>query len=73
MGVSFISSEQACLNAEEEIPEFDFERVRAASRSQWNDILGRVQVNTSDVNPEVTSLLYSSVSYRPALNAAVER
>ena len=69
VGVSFISIEQACANAEEEIPDFDFERVRAASRAQWSELLGRIQVDTRGVDPEIVDLLYSSV-YRTHLSPA---
>lgn len=67
VGVSFISSAQACATAEEEIPSFDFDGIRAASRAQWNDILGRVQVDSQNVDTEVTRLLYSSVCLGPNL------
>lgn len=60
-GVSFISAEQACSNAEEEIPTFDFDGVQASARAQWNDILGRIQVDTENVDSETVSLLYSSL------------
>lgn len=43
-GVSFISSDQACSNAESEIPDFDFEGTQAAARSAWNEVLGNVNV-----------------------------
>lgn len=69
VGVSFISSEQACANAEEEIPNFDFERVRSASGAQWNELLGRVQVDTTNVDPEIVDLFYSSF-YRTHLSPA---
>ncbi|KAI0649690.1 glycoside hydrolase family 92 protein [Trametes meyenii] len=69
VGVSFISPDQACSNAEQEIPDFDFESVRSASRAQWNELLGRVQVDTSDVDPEVVDLFYSSF-YRTHLSPA---
>ncbi|KAI0672078.1 glycoside hydrolase family 92 protein [Trametes maxima] len=69
VGVSFISPEQACSNAEQEIPDFDFEGVRSASRAQWNELLGRIQVDTSDVDPEVVDLFYSSF-YRTHLSPA---
>jgi putative alpha-1,2-mannosidase len=62
-GVSFISSAQACANAEEEIPDFDFDSVHAASRAQWNELLGRIQVDTTGVALETIQLLYSSVSF----------
>lgn len=63
VGVSLISSAQACENAEEEIPDFDFDGVHAASRAQWNDLLGRIQVDTTgDIGMDTATLFYSSVS-----------
>ncbi|KAG6844803.1 hypothetical protein H0H87_003629 [Tephrocybe sp. NHM501043] len=61
VGVSFISSSQACANAEEEIPNFDFEGVHKAARAQWNDLLGRVQVDTAGVEKATVELFYSSL------------
>lgn len=61
-GVSFISTEQACANAEEEIPDFDFDSVQAISRAAWNELLGRVQVDTTNVTTEMVQLFYSAVS-----------
>ncbi|KAI0752421.1 glycoside hydrolase family 92 protein [Daedaleopsis nitida] len=69
VGVSFISSEQACANAEKEIPDFAFDKVRAESRAQWSELLGRIQVDTRGVDPEIVDLLYSSV-YRTHLSPA---
>jgi putative alpha-1,2-mannosidase len=60
-GVSFISADQACRNAEAEIPAWDFEGVRAASRTEWEDVLQRVSVDTAKEDPTVVELLYSSV------------
>ncbi|KAF8153388.1 glycosyl hydrolase family 92-domain-containing protein [Crassisporium funariophilum] len=61
VGVSFISSAQACANAAEEIPDFDFDEVHSSNRAQWNDLLGRVQVDTTGVPLETVQLFYSSV------------
>ncbi|KAI0703899.1 glycoside hydrolase family 92 protein [Cerioporus squamosus] len=69
VGVSLISPEQACANAEQEIPDFGFERVRAASRAQWSELLGRVQVDPKGVDPEIVNLFYSSM-YRTHLSPA---
>ncbi|CAE6525000.1 unnamed protein product [Rhizoctonia solani] len=66
VGVSFISADKACTNAEEEIPDFDFGRVRAESRAKWNDLLGRVRVDETKVDKNTTALLYSSI-YRTAI------
>ncbi|KAG6810816.1 hypothetical protein H0H92_010206 [Tricholoma furcatifolium] len=69
VGVSFISSAQACANAEEEIPDFDFESVQQESRAQWNDILTRVQLDTTGVDSETVQLFYSSL-YRIHISPA---
>ncbi|KAF5372699.1 hypothetical protein D9615_009852 [Tricholomella constricta] len=69
VGVSFISSRQACANAEEEIPDFGFERVQREARAQWNDVLGRIQVDTRGVSKETVQLFYSSL-YRTHISPA---
>ncbi|KAF9461880.1 glycoside hydrolase family 92 protein [Collybia nuda] len=69
VGVSLISSAQACANAEEEIPDFDFERVRTENRRQWNELLGRVQVDVTGVEKETVQLFYSSL-YRTHISPA---
>lgn len=66
VGVSFISAEQACQNADEEIPDFDFERLREEASVAWDDVLGRVQVDLSPVETgenveQKAELFYSSV------------
>ncbi|TRM65199.1 glycosyl hydrolase family 92-domain-containing protein [Schizophyllum amplum] len=61
VGVSLISSEQACQNAEEEIPDFDFDRVYSESRAQWNELLGRFQVDKTGVSEDTLQLFYSSL------------
>ncbi|TFK37101.1 glycosyl hydrolase family 92-domain-containing protein [Crucibulum laeve] len=65
-GVSFISADQACANAEEEVPDWDWEGVRESSREQWEDVLSRVMVNTDTEDPTIVQLLYSSL-YRVSL------
>ncbi|PFH46413.1 glycoside hydrolase family 92 protein [Amanita thiersii Skay4041] len=69
VGVSLISSDQACANAEEEISDFDFDRVHRENRAQWNDLLGRFQVDTTGVDRETVRLFYSSV-YRTHISPA---
>jgi len=61
VGVSFISSDQACANAELEIPDFDFDGTVATARATWNELLSRVQVDTQGVEKETAELFYSSV------------
>ncbi|KAJ8088712.1 hypothetical protein PM082_013955 [Marasmius tenuissimus] len=66
VGVSLISTEQACANAEEEIPDWDFNRVVRDSEDRWRDILGRVNVDGEGVDRDMVVLLYSSL-YRTHL------
>ncbi|KAK7040737.1 hypothetical protein VNI00_009643 [Paramarasmius palmivorus] len=65
-GLSFISSDQACSNAESEIPDWDWDAVENASREKWEDVLQRVQVDTDVEDSTVVELLYSSL-YRSSL------
>ncbi|KAH8109465.1 glycosyl hydrolase family 92-domain-containing protein [Phellopilus nigrolimitatus] len=65
-GVSFISTDQACANAENEIPGWDWDAVQNASESKWEDVLNRVEINTSVEDATVVELLYSSL-YRSQL------
>lgn len=44
IGVSFVSIENARLNMETEQPGFDFDKVHAAARTQWNNDLSRIKV-----------------------------
>ncbi|PFH48572.1 glycoside hydrolase family 92 protein [Amanita thiersii Skay4041] len=65
-GVSFHSTSQACANAEEEVPDWDWDRVQAESRNKWEDVLKRLEVNVNTENSTVVELLYSSL-YRASL------
>lgn len=44
VGLSFTGTEGARANREAELPGWDFEAVKAASRQRWNDMLGRIDV-----------------------------
>lgn len=61
MGMSFISPNQACSNAEEEIPTFDFQAVSQSSISQFETILNRIRVDATNVPSDTLTLFYSSV------------
>jgi putative alpha-1,2-mannosidase len=61
-GVSMRSSAQACANAEEEVPDWDFDSVQNASAAAWENTLGAIQVDATQENSTVLTLLYSSVS-----------
>ncbi|KAN0133100.1 Glycosyl hydrolase family 92 domain containing protein [Lactarius tabidus] len=68
-GVSLISTKQACENAETEIPDFDMINVANAARAQWNDLLGRVEVEIAHGQEDLRILFYSSL-YRTHISPA---
>lgn len=50
IGISYTSEEGARRNLEAEIHHWDFDRLASESRAEWNDLLGRIDVegNTND-------------------------
>ena len=52
VGVSYISSEQACSNAEAEVPDpvKDFERLEKAAATAWSEKLGPIKVTSGGVS-----------------------
>jgi predicted alpha-1,2-mannosidase len=44
-GISFISTEQAKRNLQEEIPVWKFDEIESAARHRWNEVLGQIQVD----------------------------
>ena len=44
VGFSYISTDQARLNLGKEIPDWDFEKVKANGRKIWNEVLGKIRV-----------------------------
>ena len=66
VGVSFVSEEQACNNAEYEIGTATFEDILSQSKALWNDTLSRIEIDVPHTPPNVTELLYTSL-YRSSL------
>lgn len=52
IGISFVSVEQAKRNVMSEIPDFDFDRVRAAAVSAWNQALSAVELKGATAQQE---------------------
>jgi putative alpha-1,2-mannosidase len=67
VGLSFVSSHQACLNAEAEIPTFDFDLVSQSTVSQFETLLNRIRVDSANISDESLTLFYSSL-YRTLLS-----
>jgi predicted alpha-1,2-mannosidase len=60
-GISFISTDQARKNLRREIPEWGFERVKAAAKARWNQTLGRIKV---EGGTEAQRRVFYSALYR---------
>ncbi|KAK4983680.1 hypothetical protein LTR50_007075 [Elasticomyces elasticus] len=67
VGVSFISVEQACSNAEREIPEFDFNRTHTAARRAWTDTLATLSITPGGVGKELQTIFWSGM-YRASIS-----
>ena len=57
--ISYISVEQARKNLQEEIPGWDFDKVKTAARDRWNEVLGRIKVEGG--TPEQRRVFYTSL------------
>ncbi|KAA1471821.1 glycoside hydrolase family 92 protein [Dentipellis sp. KUC8613] len=66
VGVSFVSVDQACSNAENEVGSSSFDDVLAQSKALWNAKLSKVEIDVPNTPPNVTEMLYSSL-YRASL------
>ncbi|KAG1821259.1 glycoside hydrolase family 92 protein [Suillus variegatus] len=74
VGISFVSTDQACANAEEEIGTSSFEEIQKASKALWQEKLSKIEIDVPNTPPNVTEMLYSSL-YRASLtpnNATLE-
>ncbi|KAI9062844.1 glycoside hydrolase family 92 protein [Trametes sanguinea] len=66
VGISFVSTDQACANAESEVGNASFEEIMAQSKALWNEKLSKVEIDLKDTPANVTEMLYSSL-YRASL------
>ena len=60
VGISYTNIEQARLNVETEIPQWNFDEVKNRAEERWNRALGRIEVNLPDS--------YSPSSQREKMN-----
>lgn len=67
IGVSLISSEQACASAESEIPSFDFSATHDLAESAWREKLSPISVSTTGVNSSLLTNFFSGI-YRTMVN-----
>ncbi len=52
VGISYTSVENASLNIQEELPNWDFDKTVEASREEWNGLLGRIKVEGGSENDQ---------------------
>lgn len=67
VGVSFLSVEKACQNAESEIPDYDFEAVHTAAEDAWRQKLDVVSIDPTGVNVSLQTTFWSGL-YRTMIS-----
>ncbi|KAM3080351.1 hypothetical protein ACMFMG_005311 [Clarireedia jacksonii] len=69
VGVSLVSSDQACRNAENEIPgpEWDFNGTRKTAEDAWREKLSVVTVESGNVSDSLLTSFYSAI-YRTMMS-----
>lgn len=67
VGVSFISTEQACSHVETEAPDFDFDTALSDAESEWQKKLSVVNVDATGVDAATQTIFWSG-AYRAMLS-----
>lgn len=67
MGVSFVSTQQACRNAEAEIPDFDFDRVRSASKAIWKHKMSGIEIEPGGASDSLQKTFFTGI-YRTMIS-----
>jgi predicted alpha-1,2-mannosidase len=67
VGLSWLSVERACENAEREIPDFDFARTSRIAQEVWREKLKPIAIDTTDVEAKHIRNFWSGV-YRAFLS-----
>ncbi|KAF2484605.1 alpha-1,2-mannosidase [Neohortaea acidophila] len=67
VGVSFLSTEQACQNAETEIGDWDFDRVRTNAENAWKEKMSVVSIEPGGANKSIQQTFFSGI-YRTMMS-----
>ncbi|TID14253.1 glycoside hydrolase family 92 protein [Venturia nashicola] len=67
VGMSFISTAQACSNAEKEIPNFDFKKTLATAEAAWKEKLSVVEIDSGGVEEGLLKTFWSGI-YRTMIS-----
>lgn len=70
VGLSFISTEQACANAESEIPDYDFDSIEQAATDAWSEKLSPIAISQGGVDDDYVKNFYSGI-YRYVVLAII--
>lgn len=55
VGLSFTSEDEACMNLDQDIPDWDFDRAREGAAKAWRDQLGKITVRPGPLDDAPTS------------------
>ncbi|OAX83493.1 hypothetical protein ACJ72_02145 [Emergomyces africanus] len=61
VGLSFMSIDQACSNAEREQPDFDFDGTMSAAKDEWAKKLGVIEVNAEGLHRDFEVIFWSGI------------
>ncbi|WP_276504718.1 GH92 family glycosyl hydrolase [Terrimonas pollutisoli] len=67
VGISFVSMENAKMNLDKELPDWNFEGAVAKAKKSWNDYLGRIEVKGGTHKQQVkfyTDLMHTAIGRR---------
>ncbi len=67
VGMSFMGVEQACANAEREIPAFDFDGTLSVAEAAWRKKLAVIRVDGTGINGSLSTVFWSGV-YRAMIS-----
>ncbi len=67
VGVSFLSTDKACENAEAEIPDWGFDKTVRAAEDAWREKLSVIEVDATGVSDELQTTFWSGL-YRTLLS-----
>jgi putative alpha-1,2-mannosidase len=67
VGLSFISTVQACNNAQTEVPDFGFNKTLQAAEDVWREKLSVIEVDATGVSDELQTVFWSGV-YRAMIS-----
>ncbi|KAK5166096.1 uncharacterized protein LTR77_008357 [Saxophila tyrrhenica] len=67
VGVSFLSSEKACHNAKTEIPDWNFNRVRAEAANAWKEKMSTVSILPGGANESIQRTFFTAI-YRTMMS-----